>query len=154
MKSQENIKALLPWHKWETYIYSGWTGSWGDKFLVVNNSLINNNWRWLHPLCSQHYTWSDFVLSAPGHTGWNFGSSNVSHSWQPKFFRTFRFWLLGGNLCGLWCLAYGSVEAAVFSLELLKYDWVLFSQLYANRVFHFWWLVRFSTKWCTKSVTW
>ena len=29
-------------------------------------------------------------------------------------------------------------KAAVFSLELLKYDWVLFSQLYANRVFHFW----------------
>ena len=85
--------------------------SWVKKLVVVNNSFSNNNWRWLQTTYSQLYTWSDAVLCAP--QALQAGSLEVQMLVNINSQKSFRplVWLLGENLCGLWCLAYQCVEA-------------------------------------------
>ena len=74
------------------------TENCANKLGVVNNSFITNNWRWLNTLLLfQIYNRSSFLLCSNGHSGWDFGISNVGHSQQPFFWT---FWLgFSGKAC-------------------------------------------------------
>ena len=118
LKLTDHIKSWWTLHKLYCLDLSGKSiftkvepKSWVKKLVVVNNSFSNNNWRWLQTTYSQLYTWSDAVLCAPGHSRlevWKFKCWSIS---TAKNLSDLLVWLLGENLCGLWCLAYQCVEA-------------------------------------------
>ena len=90
----------------------------------------NNNWRWLHTKQVLNYdNMKRRSTLPPGHSGWELGISNVGQSQQPFIFRTFWLGFSGEIYVDCDASLMEALKLLISSLELLKCDWVILSEL-------------------------